>query len=69
MKKISILLLVLWGVIPSMLFAQRQLSFQNGKFKIVQFTDLHWTSGSPKCAETERTIRTILKSEIRILPY
>lgn len=27
MKKISILLLVLWGVIPSMLFAQRQLSF------------------------------------------
>ena len=62
MKKISILLLVLWGVIPSMLFAQRQLSFQNGKFKIVQFTDLHWTSGSPKCAETERTIRTILKS-------
>lgn len=46
-----------------MLFAQRQLSFQNGKFKIVQFTDLHWTSGSPKCAETERTIRTILKSE------
>ena len=30
MKKISILLLVLWGVIPSMLFAQRQLSFQNG---------------------------------------
>lgn len=44
MKKISILLLVLWGVIPSMLFAQRQLSFQNGKFKIVQFTDLHWTS-------------------------
>lgn len=63
MKKISILLLVLWGVIPSMLFAQRQLSFQNGKFKIVQFTDLHWTSGSPKCAETERTIRTILKSE------
>lgn len=63
MKKISILLLVLWGVIPSMLFAQRQLSFQNGKFKIVQFTDLHWTSGSPKCAETESTIRTILKSE------
>ena len=34
MKKILILLLVLWGVIPSMLFAQRQLSFQNGKFKI-----------------------------------
>ena len=56
-------MLVLWGIIPSMLFAQRQLSFQNGKFKIVQFTDLHWTSGSPKCAETERTIRTILKSE------
>lgn len=61
MKKISILLLVLWGVIPSMLFAQRQLSFQNGKFKIVQFTDLHWTSYNPQIqisaeSETKRSI-------------
>lgn len=63
MKKISILLLTLWVSIPTMLFAQQQFSFQNGKFKIVQFTDLHWTPGSPKCTETEATIRAVLKSE------
>lgn len=51
------------GSYPINAFCTTAIVFSNGKFKIVQFTDLHWTSGSPKCAETERTIRTILKSE------
>lgn len=63
MKKIVILLWVLAGCMPATVFAQKQLSFKEGKFKIAQFTDLHWTPQSPKCAETEATIRAVLKAE------
>lgn len=34
-----------------------------GKFKIAQFTDLHWSHTSPKCAETTATIQSVLKAE------
>lgn len=63
MKKIVILLFVLLGCMPAVVFAQKQFSFKDGKFKVAQFTDLHWTPESPKCAETEATIRAVLKSE------
>lgn len=63
MKKIVILLFVLLGCMPAVVFAQKQFSFKDGKFKVAQFADLHWTPTSPKCAETEATIRAVLKSE------
>lgn len=63
MKKIIILLVVLSGCFPATIFAQKQFSFKEGKFKIAQFTDLHWTPESPKCAETEAIIRSVLKTE------
>lgn len=35
---------------PMSLFAQKQLAFKDGKFKIVQFTDIHWDQKSSKCS-------------------
>ena len=36
---------------------------KEGKFRIAQFTDLHWIDGSPNCAKTVSTIKYILKTE------
>lgn len=63
MKKAIILLSTLLALIPAMTFAQQPFAFKNGKFKIAQFTDLHWTPQSDKCAETEATIRAVLATE------
>ena len=63
MKKVSILLLVLLGCMPAISLAQKQFSFKDGKFKVVQFTDMHWTPRSAGCADTEATIRAVLEAE------
>ncbi|MDL2305494.1 metallophosphoesterase family protein, partial [Bacteroides sp. OttesenSCG-928-D19] len=43
--------------------AQKQLTFKNGKFKIVQFTDMHWDNKSANCAQTVTTIKAVLDAE------
>ncbi|MDR1920011.1 MAG: metallophosphoesterase, partial [Tannerellaceae bacterium] len=46
--------------------AQEKFQFKfnsNGKFKIVQFTDLHWTHGEPSCEKTAATIKAVLEAE------
>lgn len=43
--------------------AQKRFFFNEGKFVIAQFTDLHWTPQSSNCIETAATIRTVLKVE------
>ena len=64
MKKTLLLAIaLLYCCIPLSLFAQRHLSFKDGKFKIVQFTDIHWDQKSPKCAKTVATIQSVLKAE------
>lgn len=63
MKKLVILLVVLLGCMPVTAFAQKQFFFKDGKFVVAQFTDLHWTPQSPKCAETAATIRAVLEAE------
>ncbi len=41
-----------------------KLSFnKEGKFKIAQFTDLHWSHESPNCAKTTATIKAVLNNE------
>ena len=63
MKK-KLILLFLWVcILPALLSAQSRFAFRDGKFVIAQFTDLHWTPESPKCAETAATIRAVLKAE------
>ena len=63
MKKIVVLLVVLLGCMSMTAFAQKQFFFKDGRFVIAQFTDLHWTPQSPKCAGTAATIRAVLKAE------
>ena len=63
MKKILTLLIILTGVIPSGIFAQKQFSFKEGKFKIAQFTDMHWAPNSDKISTTKATIQAVLKKE------
>ena len=58
-----ILLFVLFLVFPTYTMAKQKLSFKNGKFKICQFTDLHWKPGSPGCLVTSKTIQTVLEKE------
>lgn len=45
------------------LHAQKRFTFRNGKFKIVQFTDIHWNPVSPKCDSTRAVIWAILTRE------
>ena len=64
MKKTFLLAIaLLCFCVPMSLFAQKQLAFKDGKFKIVQFTDSHWDQKSSKCAKTVATIQSVLKAE------
>ena len=64
MKKIhTLFLIIMIGFMPSMIFSQNYFSFKNGKFKIAQFTDMHWMPNSAKCATTQATIEEVLKKE------
>ena len=45
------------------LWAQKRLSFKEGKFKIAQFTDIHWDPKSPNCEKTVASIQSVLKAE------
>lgn len=63
MKRIILLALALICCAPMGLLAQKQLSFKDGKFKIVQFTDIHWDQKSQKSARTAESIRSVLRAE------
>lgn len=66
MKKISffILTFLFLGVLNLSAQESIKLKFsEDGKFKIVQFTDIHWINGSLNCAKTISTIKYVLESE------
>ena len=63
MKKIYTLLIIMVGFAPSMIFAQKHLSFKDGKFRIVQFTDMHWNINTAKSDETIATVKAVLNKE------
>lgn len=63
MKKLFTLLIVLLGFAPSITIAQKHLSFIDGKFRVVQFTDMHWSTSTPKSAATITTIKAVLNKE------
>lgn len=53
-------------VCTSLGYAQKEvtLSFnKDGKFKIAQFTDLHWSNTSPNCTKTVEVIKHVLTAE------
>jgi hypothetical protein len=44
--------------------ADNELQFNTqGRFKIVQFTDIHWKNGSPKCDNVLQVMTNVLDSE------
>jgi hypothetical protein len=64
MKRLTIFLITC--VIFSTAFAQENISFKfnkAGKFKIAQFSDLHWKHGSDSCEKTIATIQAVLAAE------
>lgn len=66
MKKLVALLFLALGCFTLQGFAQVRpvLKFgPDGRFKIVQFTDLHWDAKSPRSAVTASTIRQVLQAE------
>lgn len=63
MKKIVVCLVLLWVCMPLAVVGQKRFFFKDGRFVVAQFTDLHWTPQSSKCAETATTIRAVLKAE------
>jgi hypothetical protein len=69
MKKLS-LIIALCGYIlagcssPEPVQEKFRFTFnENGKFKIAQFTDLHWVHGKPTVARTVETIKAVLAAE------
>lgn len=62
MKKIVSILLMLICITNT--YAQEKLHFnENGKFKIVQFTDIHYKSGSEESAKSIRMMKEVLDNE------
>ena len=55
------LLALLCGL--NLMAQQPVLRFAESKFRIAQFTDMHWMPGSPKCDTTAATIRAVLRAE------
>ena len=54
---------MLFLLIVGTTFAQHQFHFKDGKFKVVQFTDIHWDPTSPGCDTTRNTILSVLNQE------
>ncbi|MBF0649526.1 metallophosphoesterase family protein [Dysgonomonas sp. GY75] len=62
MKKIVSILLMLICITNT--YAQGKLHFnENGKFKIVQFTDIHYKCGSEESAKSIRMMKEVLENE------
>ena len=66
---IIIAVLLLAGCLsPSQKQENIRLQFNNsGKFKIAQFTDIHWVHGSPAVARTVESIKAV-KTLLRLIP-
>lgn len=63
MKKKFLRLYIIVVLFMPELMAMPPLAFKNGKFKIVQFTDLHWNSRSVKSQQTLTTMERVMQSE------
>ena len=63
MKRTNLLCLLALLCGLNLMAQQPALRFAEGKFRIAQFTDIHWMPGSPKCDTTAATIRAVLRAE------
>lgn len=63
MKRLYLFLLLFLTAGVALQAQKKSFRFEEGKFRIAQFTDIHWAVGSPKCAETVATIQGVLRNE------
>ncbi len=64
MKKSFYLFLLANFLLTMSLFAQKpKLSFKEGRFKLMQLTDTHWTEGTKHCPITKKTIEDVIRIE------
>lgn len=63
MKRIHFILFALLLSTAIDLCAQHRFAFRNGKFRIAQFTDIHWDQKSSNCAKTTAVIRQVIATE------
>ncbi len=64
MKKVFYSLLLCSLLLPLSLLAQKpKLNFKEGKFKLMQLSDTHWTEGTEHCPKTRQTIEAIVRLE------
>lgn len=63
MKRIHLLGLLTLLCCAAMSAQPPAFRFADGKFRIAQFTDMHWMPGSPQCDATEATIRAVIRAE------
>ena len=62
--KKSLLIMVAVAIMLGFLIAEPDLKFDsNKKFKIVQFTDVHWEWGSGNCGKTMENIESVINIE------
>lgn len=62
----NLLILSAWLLSGYVLLAQGQSTLrfnENGTFKILQFTDVHWDNASSECTKTLETINNVLQTE------
>lgn len=63
MKQAKCIFLSAMLLISAAAIAQHTFRFKNGKFRIVQFTDLHWADRSEKNVRNRESIEYIIKTE------
>ena len=64
MKKVLLLLLLAFTTIPTLNAQERELKFnKDRRFKIVQFTDVHWVYGNDASQEASTLMAEVLDAE------
>lgn len=72
MRTLLLLGILVWSLTGFEVMAQSNVALrfgEDGKFKIAQFTDLHWDSKSSNSSVTMATIKEVLRTENQILLY
>ena len=59
----NLLVTLLFLLVAGTAFAEHKFHFNDGKFKVVQFTDIHWDPTSAGCDTTRNTILSVLSQE------
>ncbi|MFQ9995950.1 MAG: metallophosphoesterase, partial [Hoylesella buccalis] len=63
MKKSLFLSVLLTFLTTFNVWGQHSFRFHDGKFRIAQFTDIHWNAKSANCKQTSAIIQKVIQTE------